>query len=143
MKDTFIPANNSRTKQWFVINAENKTLGRLATEISKFLLGKTKVTYTPFLDTGAHVIILNGEKIVLSANKERQKIYRTHSGRPGGMRVETFSKLQQSLPKKIILNAIKGMLPKKVFGREIYKNLNVYKGNQHPHRAQTPKLLHL
>lgn len=143
MKDTFIPTQNSTTKNWCLIDAEKKTLGRLATTISRILSGKEKTIYTPFILTGDAVIVINAEKIILSANKDKQKLYRNHSGRPGGMRVRTFKNVQQCCPEKIILKAVKGMLPKRAFGREIYKNLKVYKGNLHHHKAQTPKLLSL
>jgi large subunit ribosomal protein L13 len=143
MKDTFIPAQNLRATKWCVLNAKNKTLGRLATEISKILTGKKKSTYTPFISTGDCVIVLNAEKIIMSANKDKQKIYRNHSGRPGGMRIKTFLEIQQDSPKKIVFNAIKGMLPKSAFGRAIYKNLKVYKGNYHNHISQVPKLVNL
>jgi len=143
MKDTFVPSQNYVTKKWYVINAENKTLGRLATKISTILTGKKKISYTPFLETGDNVIIINAEKITISGNKSIQKLYRNHSGRPGGMRIETFSKLQQRRPEKIIEHAVKGMLPKNALGRKIYTNLKIYKGITHPHEAQTPELLNL
>ena len=123
MKDTFVPSQNYVTKKWYVINAENQTLGRLATKISTILTGKNKISYTPFLETGDNVIIINAEKITISGNKSIQKLYRNHSGRPGGMRIETFSKLQQRRPEKIIEHAVKGMLPKNALGRKIYTNL--------------------
>jgi|TARA_B110000971_G_scaffold198516_1_gene215184 large subunit ribosomal protein L13 len=143
MKDTFVPSQNYVTKKWYVINAENQTLGRLATKISTILTGKKKISYTPFLETGDNVIIINAEKITISGNKSIQKLYRNHSGRPGGMRIETFSKLQQRRPEKIIEHAVKGMLPKNALGRKIYTNLKIYKGITHPHEAQTPELLNL
>jgi large subunit ribosomal protein L13 len=143
MKDTFVPSQNYVTKKWYVINAENQTLGRLATKISTILTGKNKISYTPFLETGDNVIIINAEKITISGNKSIQKLYRNHSGRPGGMRIETFSKLQQRRPEKIIEHAVKGMLPKNALGRKIYTNLKIYKGITHPHEAQTPELLNL
>jgi len=143
MKDTFVPSQNYVTKKWYVINAENQTLGRLAKKISTILTGKKKISYTPFLETGDNVIIINAEKITISGNKSIQKLYRNHSGRPGGMRIETFSKLQQRRPEKIIEHAVKGMLPKNALGRKIYTNLKIYKGITHPHEAQTPELLNL
>jgi large subunit ribosomal protein L13 len=143
MKDTFIPSKNFIHKKWYVIDANNQTLGRLATKISKILIGKEKITYTPFLETGDSIIVINAEKIIVSGKKENQKLYKNHSGRPGGMRVENFSKLQQRKPEKIIEHAVKGMLPKGPLGRKIYTNLKVYKGDQHPHMAQTPELLNI
>jgi len=143
MKDTFIPSKNYITKKWYVIDAKDQTLGRLASKVSKILIGKEKITYTPFLDTGDNIIIINAEKISVTGNKENQKLYRNHSGRPGGMRIESYSKLIQRRPEKIIEHAVKGMLPKGALGRKIYTNLKVYKGEKHPHDAQTPELLNL
>ena len=143
MKDTFIPSKSFINKKWFLIDATNQTLGRLASKISHILVGKEKSLYTPFLDTGDYIIIINAEKISLSGKKEKEKIYRNHSGRPGGMRTESLEKLRQRRPEKIIEHAVKGMLPKGALGRKIYTNLKVYKGSEHPHDAQTPELLTL
>ena len=143
MKDTFIPSKNYITKKWYVIDAKDQTLGRLASKVSKILIGKEKITYTPFLDTGDNIIVINAEKISVTGNKENQKLYRNHSGRPGGMRIESYSKLIQRRPEKIIENTIKGMLHKGALGRKIYTNLKVYKWEKHPHDAQTPELLNL
>jgi large subunit ribosomal protein L13 len=141
MKDTFIPSKNFINKKWYVIDAKNQTLGRLATKVSQILVGKEKSIYTPFLDTGDYIIVINAEKIHVSGKKEKQKIYRNHSGRPGGMRTESLEKLRERRPEKIIEHAVKGMLPKGALGRKLYTNLKVYKGEQHPHDAQTPELL--
>jgi large subunit ribosomal protein L13 len=141
MKDTFVPSKNFISKKWYVIDASNQTLGRLATKISKILIGKEKITYTPFLNTGDNIIVINAEKINVNGKKEKQKLYRNHSGRPGGMRVETLANLRQRKPDKVVMNAIKGMLPKGPLGREIYTNLKVYKGTEHPHTAQSPELI--
>jgi large subunit ribosomal protein L13 len=143
MKDTFIPSKNFINKKWYLIDAENQTLGRLASKVSRILIGKEKSVYTPFLDTGDYIIIINAEKVNLSGKKEKQKLYRNHSGRPGGMRTESLDKLRKRRPEKIIEHAVKGMLPKGALGRKRYKNLKVYKGEQHPHDAQTPELLKL
>ena len=143
MKDTFVPSKKFINKKWYLIDATNQTLGKLATKISKILNGKEKIIYMPFLETGDCIVVINVEKICISGKKENQKIYRNHSGRPGGMKTEIFSKLQQRQPKKIIERAVKGMLPKKTLGQKIYKNLKIYAGNQHPHRAQIPILLKL
>ena len=112
MKDTFIPSKNFINKKWYVIDAKNQTLGRLATKVSQILVGKEKSIYTPFLDTGDYIIVINAEKIHVSGKKEKQKIYRNHSGRPGGMRTESLEKLRERRPEKIIEHAVKGMLPK-------------------------------
>jgi len=143
MKDTFIPSKTYILKKWYIIDAQDQTLGRLATKISQVLIGKEKATFTPFLETGDNIIVINAEKINVTGNKEKQKLYRNHSGRPGGMRVESFSNLRDRRPEKIIEHAVKGMLPKGPLGRKIYTNLKVYKGPEHPHTAQTPELLNL
>ena len=126
MKDTFIPSKTYILKKWYIIDAQDQTLGRLATKISQVLTGKEKVTFTPFLETGDNIIVINAEKINVTGNKEKQKLYRNHSGRPGGMRVESFSNLRDRRPEKIIEHAVKGMLPKGPLGRKIYTNLKVY-----------------
>ena len=141
MKDTFIPSKNFIEKKWFLIDAKNQKLGRLASEISKILTGKKKPVYTPFLDTGDNIIIINAEKIGVTGKKEKQKIYRNHSGQPGGMRIETLEKLRQRKPEKIIETAVRGMLPKGSLGKKIFTNLKVYKNEKHPHEAQMPELI--
>lgn len=141
MKDTFVNSQKLTTKKWYVIDAEDQILGRLATQASTVLMGKNKNTYTPFLENGDYVIIINAEKIKTTGKKDKQKLYRNHSGYPGGMRVEKFSSLIERRPEKIIEQSIKGMLPKGPLGRQIYRNLKVYKGAEHPHTAQSPELI--
>ena len=141
MKETFVNSQKLTTKKWYVIDAEDQILGRLATKASTILMGKNKNTYTPFLENGDYVIIINAEKIKTTGKKDKQKLYRNHSGYPGGMRIEKFSSLIERRPEKIIEQAIKGMLPKGPLGRTIYKNLKVYKGAEHPHTAQSPELI--
>ena len=141
MKDTFVNSQKLTTKKWYVIDAEDQILGRLATQASTVLMGKNKNTYTPFLENGDYVIIINAEKIKTTGKKDKQKLYRNHSGYPGGMRIEKFSSLIERRPEKIIEQAIKGMLPKGPLGRTIYKNLKVYKGTEHPHTPQSPELI--
>jgi len=143
MKDTFTPSQKFIKKKWFIIDATEKKLGRVATQISTILMGKLKSYYTPYLDIGDNIIIINAEKIIVTGNKENQKIYYNHSGRPGGLRVENLKFLRQRKPEKILEEAIKGMLPKGPLGRKIYTNLKVYKGNQHPHIAQSPEVFTL
>jgi len=143
MKDTYFPSAKFIVKKWFIVDAQDKTLGRIATKISKILIGKEKITYTPFLDTGDNIIIINADKIRVSGKKEHQKLYKNHSGQPGGMRVENLSDLRQRRPEKIIEQAIKGMLPKGSLGRVIFTNLKVYAGQKHPHEAQRPELLNI
>lgn len=143
MNKTFVPSTNSIDRQWCLVDAENLTLGRLATEVVSILRGKNKPGYTPHLDTGDFVIIINAEKVQVSGNKASQKLYRRHSGRPGGMKIETFNALQKRLPERIIEKAIKGMLPHNSLGRQLFRKLKVYRGAGHPHAAQTPQHLKL
>lgn len=143
MKDTYFPSEKFITKKWFIIDATDKRLGRVATRISKILIGKEKASYTPFLDSGHNIIVINAEKISVTGKKEVQKLYKNHSGQPGGMRVETLEKLRKRRPEKIIEQAVKGMLPKGSLGRKIYTNLKVYAGEKHPHEAQKPELLNI
>ena len=128
-------------REWYVIDAEGQRLGRLATEIAKILRGKNKPSFTPNMDTGDYVIVINAEKVVVTGKKNKQKQYRRHSGRPGGMKVETFDQLQNRIPERIIEQAVKGMLPKTPLGRKLFTKLKVYTGTEHPHQAQRPQLL--
>ena len=139
MNKTSVPSIDSIDRQWYLVDAENQTLGRLATEVASVLRGKNKATYTPHLDTGDFVVVVNADKIRVSGNKPQQKLYRRHSGRPGGMKVETFEHLQERLPERIVEKAIKGMLPHNALGRQLFRKLKVYKGSEHPHTAQQPK----
>ena len=141
MNKTSVPSPDSIDRQWFLVDAENQTLGRLATEVASVLRGKTKPNFTPHLDTGDFVIVVNAEKIKVTGKKSDQKLYRRHSGRPGGMKVETFKSLQSRIPERIIEKAIKGMLPHTRLGRQLFNKLKVYKGSDHPHAAQEPKTL--
>ncbi len=143
MNKTSVPSPDSIDRQWFLVDAENQTLGRLATEVASVLRGKTKPNFTPHLDTGDFVIVVNAEKIKVTGKKTDQKLYRRHSGRPGGMKVETFKSLQSRIPERIVEKAIKGMLPHTRLGRQLFNKLKVYKGSDHPHSAQEPKILNL
>ena len=143
MKETFVPSKTFLRKKWYVIDANEKTLGRLATEVASFLRGKYKPYFTPYLDTGDYIIVINADKINVTGNKKFEKLYRHHSGRPGGMKIETFEKLQSRIPERIVETAVKGMLPKWALGRAIFKKLYVYKGNLHPHEAQKPEKINL
>nr|YP_009312948.1 Ribosomal protein L13 [Helminthora furcellata]SCW21202.1 Ribosomal protein L13 [Helminthora furcellata]SCW24062.1 Ribosomal protein L13 [Helminthora furcellata] len=127
-----------KTQQWYLIDAKNHRVGRIATEIANILRGKRQVSFHPSQSTANHVIIINAQEIKVSGNKSEQKLYYKHSGRPGSLKIERFENLQQRLPHKIIENAVKGMLPKGPLGRQIFKNLKVYAGEQHPHTAQQP-----
>ncbi|ONK81969.1 uncharacterized protein A4U43_C01F34770 [Asparagus officinalis] len=125
-------------KTWYIVDATDKILGRLASTIAIHIRGKNLVTYTPSVDMGAYVIVINAEKVAVSGKKRTQKLYRRHSGRPGGMKVETFDHLQQRIPERIIEHAVRGMLPKGRLGRSLFTHLKVYKGPEHPHEAQQP-----
>lgn len=141
MEKTYLPTIDPTEQKWYVVDAENQTLGRLASQIAMVLRGKNKPTYTPFLDTGDFVIVVNADKIDVTGKKREQKLYRRHSGRPGGMKVETFSQLQRRLPERIIEKAVKGMLPKNRLGRQLFTKLKVYTGPDHPHQSQKPEAL--
>ena len=140
MKTNYIKAGEVE-KKWFLVDAEDKTLGRLSSEVAQILRGKGKANYTPHMDMGDFVIVVNAEKVEVTGKKAFQKLYRRHSGRPGGMKVEKFESLQERIPERIIEQAVKGMLPHNSLGREQFKKLKVYKGSDHPHAAQNPVLL--
>ncbi len=141
MEKTYLPPVDTLEHEWYVVDAANQRLGRLATEIASVLRGKNKPTFTPHMDTGDFVIVINAEKIAVTGKKSSQKVYRRHSGRPGGMKTETFEKLKVRIPERILEQAVKGMLPKNSLGRQLFTKLKVYKGDVHPHEAQQPKLL--
>ncbi|MBO3460549.1 50S ribosomal protein L13 [Aetokthonos hydrillicola Thurmond2011] len=141
MNKTYLPPVNTLEREWYVVDATDQRLGRLASEIAMVLRGKNKPIYTPHLDTGDFVIVINAEKVAVTGKKRTQKVYRRHSGRPGGMKTETFAKLQQRLPERIVEHAVKGMLPKNTLGRQLFTKLKVYAGPIHPHTAQKPKEL--
>jgi len=134
---------NEVDRQWYVVDAAGKTLGRLATGIAEILRGKRKVIYTPHVDTGDYVIVINAEKINLTGNKWEQKKYYRHSGYPGGLKETTYEKLVQKKPELIIEKAVSGMIPHNKLGRQMIKKLKVYKGPDHPHQAQQPVELEL
>ncbi len=141
MNKTFLPTQASLEQTWYVVDAAEQRLGRLATEIAMILRGKNKPIFTPHMDTGDFVIVVNAEKVVVTGKKRTQKVYLRHSGRPGGMKTETFAKLQARLPERIIEHAVKGMLPKNSLGRQLFTKLKVYAGSSHPHEAQKPQEL--
>jgi len=124
---------------WYIIDAKDQKLGRMSTHISNILRGKNKPSYTPYLDTGDYVIVINSAEVCVSGSKTTQKLYRRHSGQPGGLKVETFEQLQTRLPNRIIEKSVKGMLPKGPLGRKLFTKLKVYSGSLHPHAAQKPK----
>lgn len=140
---TFMAKIEEVNRKWYVVDADGKPLGRLASEVAKILRGKNKPTYTPHVDTGDHVIILNAEKVVLTGNKLDQKIYRHHSGWPGGMKEVKARVLMAKTPEKVIELAVKGMLPHNSLGRAMFRKLKVYKGVEHEHQAQKPEILEI
>ena len=138
---TYTATPSTVKRDWYVVDATGLTLGRLATEIARRLRGKHKAEYTPHIDTGDYIVVVNAEKIHVTGNKLKDKIYRHHSGYPGGVKSITLEKLLQKAPERVIENAVKGMLPKNSLGREMYRKLKVYAGSQHQHTAQQPKPL--
>jgi large subunit ribosomal protein L13 len=138
---TFVPSGKEIKRDWWIVDASGKTLGRLATVVATRLTGKHKPIYTPNMDTGDHVIVLNASKIVLTGNKLRDKMYRRHSGYPGGLKEEAAGKKLATRPDRVIEEAVWGMLPKGPLGRAMYRKLKVYAGGEHPHAAQKPRPL--
>ncbi len=130
-------------KQWLLVDAEHEVLGRLASKVAKLIRGKNKPNFTPHVDCGDNVIIINAEKITLTGNKIEQKEYVRHSGYPGGQRFRTVGDLLKKRPETVIEKAVRGMLPKNRLGRKLFNNLYVYKGTEHPHEAQKPKIIKL
>ncbi|MDB4001574.1 50S ribosomal protein L13 [Oceanospirillaceae bacterium] len=131
------------TRDWYVVDAEGKTLGRMATEIARRLRGKHKPEFTPHVDTGDYIIVVNAEKVRVTGNKAKDKMYYRHTGYPGGLRSMSFEKMVDHAPERTIEFAVKGMLPKGPLGRAMYSKLKVYAGTEHPHQAQQPQALTL
>jgi large subunit ribosomal protein L13 len=138
---TEFPSKNGVIRQWHVIDAQDLVLGKLATRAAMLLMGKTKPTYTPFLDTGDHVIVINAEKVKLTGRKEDSKLYRHFTGYPGGLVETTVKRVRETRPQRIVEEAIQGMLPKTKLGKQMYRKLKVYAGDRHPHAAQKPAAL--
>ena len=128
-------------RDWFLVDADGKTLGRLATEIARRLRGKHKTIYTPHVDTGDYIVVINAEKVRVSGNKAKDKMYYRHSGYMGGLKATNFSDMIERTPERVIEIAVKGMLPRNPLGREMYRKLKVYAGPQHQHAAQQPQPL--
>lgn len=124
--------------KWYVVDAEGKTLGKLAVEIAMTLRGKKKPIYTPHVDCGDYVVVINAEKVAVTGKKESDKIYKHHSGYPGGLKEVALKDLRARKPEEIIRHAVKGMMPKGKLGRQMFKKLKVYSGSEHPHKAQCP-----
>lgn len=138
---TFMAKAETADRHWLLIDAEGQTLGRLATRIASILRGKHKAEYTPHVDTGDYVIVINVDKIVVTGNKETKKIYRRHSGYPGGLKEISYQDMKAKHPERILETAVRGMLPKNSLGRQMYRKLKVYAGPDHPHAAQEPEKL--
>lgn len=130
-------------RDWYIVDAENKTLGRLSTEIARRLRGKHKPEYTPHVDTGDYIVVINAEKVYVSGNKRTDKIYYHHTGYIGNLKSISFDKLIEKAPERVIESAVKGMLPKNPLGRAMFKKMKVYAGSEHPHTAQQPKTLEI
>jgi large subunit ribosomal protein L13 len=143
MRTTYMAKPNQVERKWYLVDAEGKTLGRLASEVATLLRGKHKPEYTPHVDTGDFVILINAEKIVLTGNKLNKKMYYRHSGHPGGLKEATAAEMLQKRPRRMLELAIKGMLPKTTLGRQQGMKLHVYEGSEHPHQAQQPEVYEL
>lgn len=134
---------DSVKRDWFIIDAEGETLGRMATKIAVRLRGKHKAEYTPHVDTGDYIVVVNAKKVQVTGNKAKDKVYRRHTGYPGGLKSITFEKLIDKAPERVIQSAVKGMLPKGPLGRAMFRKLKVYADAEHPHTAQQPQQLTL
>lgn len=138
---TFVAKPESVKREWFVVDAEGKTLGRIATEIAARLRGKHKPEYTPHVDTGDYIIVINAEKVAVTGNKAKGKVYYSHTGYIGGLKSISFEKLLDKAPERVIQSAVKGMLPKGPLGRAMFRKLKVFAGPEHTHTAQQPQVL--
>ncbi|MDE0841167.1 MAG: 50S ribosomal protein L13 [Porticoccaceae bacterium] len=140
---TYSAKSETVERDWFLVDAEDKTLGRLAAAVAARLRGKHKPEYTPHVDTGDYIVIVNAEKITVTGKKAKDKIYYSHTGYPGGIKDINFKDLLAKAPEKVIQSAVKGMLPRGPLGREMFRKLKVYAGGEHPHMAQQPQILEL
>ncbi len=138
---TEFPSKNAISRHWHVIDAQDVVLGKLASKAAMLLMGKTKPSYTPFLDTGDHVIVINAEKVKVTGRKEENKVYRHFTGYPGGLVEKSFRRVRAERPVRIVEEAIQGMLPKTKLGKQMFRKLKVYAGDRHPHSAQKPTAL--
>ena len=140
---TFSAKTGEVNQDWFVVDAADKTLGRLASEIAHRLRGKHKPEYTPHVDTGDYIVVINAEKVKVTGAKATDKMYHHHTGYPGGLKSISFEKLIDKAPERVIQGAVKGMLPRNPLGRAMFKKLKVYAGSEHPHAAQQPQALNI
>ena len=143
MRTTFIAKTAEIERKWYVVDATDKTLGRIASEVASVLRGKKKPIYTPFLDTGDFVIVINADKIKVTGKKLDQKLYRKHSDYVGGFKETTLKQMMEKKPEEVFKLAVKGMLPKNALGRKMFKKLHVYAGAEHKHQAQNPEVLEI
>jgi large subunit ribosomal protein L13 len=137
---TYFPKQGEIARKWFVVDGDGQTLGRLAVRVANILTGKNNPRYTPFLDTGDHVIVINADKVRLTGLKAESKVYRRYTGFPGGLREEQYKKRFARKPESVVQEAVEGMLPKTKLGRAMARKLKVYRGDKHPHQAQRPEL---
>lgn len=140
---TFSAKPESIQRDWYVVDAEGKTLGRLATEVASRLRGKHRPEYTPHVDTGDYIVVVNADKVAVTGNKAESKIYYSHTEYPGGIKDISFQDLIKKAPQRVIQSAVKGMLPRGPLGREMFRKLKIYAGSEHPHAAQQPQTLDL
>ena len=140
---TYSAKAESVERDWYIVDAADKTLGRLATEVASRLRGKHKPEYTPHVDTGDYIVVINAEKVAVTGNKASKKIYYSHTEYPGGIKDISFEKLIEKAPERVLQSAVKGMLPKGPLGREMFRKLKIYVGSEHPHAAQQPQTLEL
>ena len=140
---TLFAKNSDVTRKWHVVDADGMVVGRLASRVASILRGKTKPVYAPHVDTGDFVIVLNAEKVRFTGNKLDQKKYYHHSGYPGGLKMKTAKDIMNKYPERIIMSAVRGMLPKNVLGKQQLRKLKVYRNNEHPHKSQNPEILNL
>ena len=138
---SFIQKPAEVERKWYVVDAEGKTLGRMASAVAAILRGKNKPTYTPHVDCGDYVIIINADKVAVTGKKRQEKIYKRHTGYPGGLRELTFEQLMEKHPEEVVRHAVKGMMPNGKLGRKMFKKLKVYAGPEHDHAAQKPEVL--
>ncbi len=143
LQKTFTPTPADIKRDWFVVDATDQTLGRLASDVAHILRGKHKPTYAPHMDGGDFIVIINAEKVAVTGNKEVQKRYFRHSGYPGGLREFTLDEMRERFPERVIENAVRGMLPKNKLGRKMFGKLKVYAGSEHPHGPQNPQPLEI
>ncbi|GKX28420.1 50S ribosomal protein L13 [Vallitalea longa] len=140
---TFMPKAEAVERKWYIVDAEGQTLGRLSSEIARVLIGKNKPIYTPHVDTGDNVVVINADKVVLTGKKLDQKLYRYHTGHPGGLKEIKYKDMMKNKPEEVVMHAVKGMLPKNKLGRKMLKKLRVYRGSEHKHEAQKPEVLEI